>query len=137
MRSRLASPVILCAALALLLWGCVPLTAGYLSIPVESRDRRSRRAAEVSVPLAELRARMPGFDVGAVAFYAGGRTPLPHRLADQDGDGEPDAAVVVLSVAGNGSTRLVAVCPGPRARGTVPEGVADEDVVLRFDRAHQ
>ena len=122
-----------CMGCLLLAAACVPTTAAYLSIPIETTDGESRRAVEVRVPLAELAERMGELDPETLTFYAGGRTPIPHQLVDDNGDGAPDAALVVLAVAGDGSTRLVALCPGPAAQGSPPPAERDPGVLLRID----
>jgi hypothetical protein len=115
--------------------GCVPTTAAYLAIPVETENGTPRERGAVRVPIAELEKRMPDFDADTLSFYGAGRDPIPHRLVDDDADGSPEAALVVLPIAGDGSTRLIAVCPGPEAKGPLPDGNADPGIVLRFDRA--
>jgi hypothetical protein len=114
---------------------CVPTTAAYLSLPLATEDRAPREHAVVRVPFAELRERMPGFDPAALAFYAQGRAPIPHRLLDEDGDGAPDAALVALPIAGDGSTRLIALCPGPSTAAEPPTGPPSAGVIADFARA--
>lgn len=126
-RCSLLLPLLLIGA------GCVPTTALYLSIPIETTDGQPRSAVEVRVPLAELAERMGPVTPDTLTFFATGRTPIPHRLIDEDGDSTPDAALVVLAVAGDGSTRLVAVCPGPVAEGYPPMAERDPEVTLRID----
>ena len=114
---------------------CAPTTAAYLSIPLETEDGASRDLAVVRVSFAELRHRMAGFDPTSLAFYGRGRTPIPHRLLDEDGDGAPDAALVALPVAGDGSTRLVAVCPGASTNAEPPVGPPSVGVIVCFAQA--
>jgi hypothetical protein len=115
--------------------GCAPTTAAYLSIPLETEDHAPLEIAVVRVPFEELRKRMPGFDPAALAFYARGRTPIPHRLLDEDGDGAPDAALVALPIAGDGSTRLIALCPGPSTDAEPPIGPPSTGVIISFGQA--
>ncbi len=130
--------------LLLLLGGCAPTTAAYLSIPVdmqgeaEVQGEATAAAAPtlVRVPLVELRARMPGFAADRVAFYCRGRTPAPHRLVDDDGDGAPDVAEVVIPIGAAGAA-LIAVCPGPRATEPWTEHDVRAGATLHFDRARQ
>ena len=123
--------------LGLLATACVPSTAAYVSVPIEVSDARSRDAAVVRVPLAELEPRLSGFDASALAFFGPGREPLPHRLIDTDGDGAMDHAVTILPVAGDGTSRLVVVCPGPVAQGDVANLEPTDGITLRFDRAYR
>ena len=120
-----------------LLTGCLPATAAYLSIPIEAENGADRAAALVRVELADLARRMDPFDAHALAFYHLGRAPIPHELADEDGDGNPDVARVALPVRGDGTTVLIAVCPGPTATGSVDPEASPEGVRLRLDLAHR
>lgn len=113
--------------------GCVPTTAAYLSIPLESEDETAREAVELRVSLAELELRMASFDPDQVAFFTVGRNAIPHRFSDEDGDGRDDVAIVVVDVAADGSSRLIVLCPGPPTTGEWSPGVAAEGVVLNFD----
>lgn len=123
------------AAALVMLAACTPLSSSYLEVPVVPRDGKARAPGLVRVPLRELRSRMPGFDPDRVAFYAEGREPLPHQLVDEDADQRPDAAHVQLRVAGDGSTRLVVVCPGPAAPAATLAGTVDRDLEVRFAQA--
>ena len=122
-------------SLLLLSAGCLPTTSAYLSVPVETVDGLARDSVALSVPVEELARRMPGLDLNTLAIYGTGRHPIPHQLVDQDDDGAPDAVVVVMPVEADGSTRLVAVCPGPRSTEPPATGTPDDGVKLRFDRA--
>lgn len=114
---------------------CVPEMAAFRSIPVQVADGRPRDHAVVRVPLDALAAKLGPLQPQHLAFFEHGREPLPYRLVDDDHDGAPDAALVALSIAADGSTRLIAICPGPEAAGAPPQGPADPGVVLRFDRS--
>ncbi len=116
---------------------CVPVTSAYLSVPVVPEDGREHAGIEVCVPFNKLERLMRGLDPDSLAFYAGGREPVPHQLIDEDGDGAADAALVVLDVAADGSTRLTALSPGPTAVGELQDGEFADHVVLRFDRARR
>jgi hypothetical protein len=124
-------------ALLFVLAGCVPSHAASVSIPVVALDQRAHEDAVLRVPLRELRARLPGAQPGAVAFYAEGRAPLPCRWLDTDGDGAPDAAEVALAVRADGSTRLLAVCPGAPGPGLAAGGAPAGAVELRWDGARR
>lgn len=115
---------------------CVPTTAAYLRIPVTTDDGRPRRATLLQVPLDELRRQLRVKSLDHLAFFHDDRAPIPHRLADLDGDGDPDVAEVVLPIRGDGETRLIALCPGPTAdAGTLPDAPRDEGVQLQLDDA--
>lgn len=117
--------------------GCVPWTAGYLSIPLETADGLARPDAVVSVALRELESRIDDFEPQRLAFYGEGRDPVPHRLHDEDGDGAADSAWVAVPVAADGSTRLVVVCPGPESPESAPDGPPDPAVRVLFDKARR
>ena len=128
-------PRLALCALPPLLSACVPPHAAYLSVPLVSRDGSDVERAVVWVPLAELAARMDDFDANSIAFYIEGRTPLPYRAVDVDGDQVTDFAAVAVPVRGDGSTRLIAVSPGPLAQGEGPTGQPTPGIELRFDQA--
>lgn len=108
-----------CALLAVawLVTGCVTSTAESLVVPIVTADERPRTLARVTLPLAELQSRIANLRVERLAVYHEGHTPIPFAVEDEDADGRADRIVVVIPVAGDGSTRLLVVCPGPRAEG--------------------
>lgn len=114
---------------------CIAPHAAYLTIPVVNRAGIDIDRAVVWVPLTELAARMDDFDPGSVAFYVEGRTPLPYRALDIDGDDRPDFAALAMRVRGDGSTRLIVVSPGPPAPGESPGDPPTSGVELQLDQA--
>ena len=124
-------------ALLVLAWlatGCVTSTAESLVVPIVTADGRPRPLARVALPLAELQARIANLRVERLAVYHEGRTPIPFAVEDEDADGRADRIVVVIPVAGDGSTRLLLVCPGPRAEGGPLAGGA-QGAIPDFERA--
>lgn len=113
---------------------CVPHTASYVTLPVMPFDEESIELAVVEVRLRELAKELDDFQAQQLAFYIGGREPVPHLL--QDGDGEADIAVVVIPVPADGA-RLTAVCPGPRAEGLMPSGGVAGRVVVKYEDAYR
>ncbi len=120
----------------LLVAACVPETAAYLTLPVVPLEEEALELAVVEVNLAELEKEMGELRVEDLAFYHFGREPVPHELRDTDGDGRADVAVVVIPVPTYGA-RLTAVCPGPRAEGSVPSGGTVGAVVVQYDAAYR
>ncbi len=115
---------------------CVPQTASYVTLPIVPFDEEAVELAVVEVRLRELAEELDNFQAQQLAFYTGGREPVPHYLQDVDGDGEADIAVVVIHVPADGA-RLTAVCPGPRAEGTIPSGGVAGRVVVKYEDAYR
>ena len=115
---------------------CVPHTASYVTLPVMPFDEQAVALAVVEVRLRELAKELDDFQPQHLAFYIGGREPVPHLLQDVDGDGEADIAVVVIPVPADGA-RLTAVCPGPRAVGLMPSGGVAGRVVVKYEDAYR
>lgn len=128
--------IVLACLTAALLTACAPVTASWLSVPIETTDGEPRPLAIVRVPLAELRARMPRFDPRQLAFYDRGREPIPHRIVDRDGDGQVDTAIVKLPIQ-KGGVLLTVVSPGPPAGDDLPPGGSDRGVVVRIEAAER
>jgi len=117
--------------LLLALAGCMPIRNASISIPIRSADGKSHERALARISISELTRRMDGFRIEQLAFYAAGRDPIGHQVVDTNQDGRPDQVALVLAVAGDGSTRILATCPGPRAAGpemldaSLPQASAD------------
>ena len=123
-----------CLLVPLLLLGCIPDHYAYLRVPMKPLAGEDLDAAVVVVPLDKVRPLMGECAMHELAFYAAGRSPLPYRLVDDDGDGEPDRAVLLAAVPAEGGD-LVMTCPGPRAEGEPPSGDRESQVELDFGNA--
>lgn len=126
-----ALPLLLAGVLA----GCLPTRNASVSIPLASADGKDHERALVRLPFGELAARLPGMRKEELGFYARGRDPVPYLIVDANHDGRPDEVVLVVPVAGDGSTRILATCPAPRAVGTVSLDTALPTATADFSEA--
>ena len=125
-------------AVAFLCAACVPTHTASLSVPVLVADRTDRERAIIAVDLTELATRIDDFDPGRLAFYGVGRSPLPYRLVRSPGDGNgPQTALVEMPVRGDGTTRILVVCPGPDAPGEPTADGATRGITLEWRRAQR
>jgi hypothetical protein len=114
MPNRLAPPIPPPCLLPLLLAAaCLPTRSASLSIPLSSCDGHTHEAALVTIPLRDLESKMDGLRLQELAIYASGREPVPFRVAP--GEDGAERIELVTRVTGDGTTRILAVCPGPRA----------------------
>ena len=123
--------------LPLFLGACLPSTAGFLRVPVQFDAPPTGGPIQVTAEFDKIRALMPDFDPAAAAFYGRGRTALPFRLVDADGDGNDDAVTVVLESRADAEAWLVIVCPGPKANGKLLEFGNPRRVTLDFAKARR
>ena len=102
---------------------CVPSTYRYVTVPLAIERRPPPGLPTiVDLEIARIEPKLGHSLAEEIVVYHVGRTPLPTRLVDTDGDGEPDVIRVALPAGRRlaSAELLVITSPGPAPEGEAP-----------------